>query len=85
MPFALLVRDLLLPALWIGALIGSDFVWRGNAMTAATTPGRQRIGHWQEEIAVAGSDFRSVFYVGRFRSRLRSRLARATRRRIRTV
>jgi ceramide glucosyltransferase len=81
MPFALLVRDLLLPALWIGALIGSDFVWRGNAMTAATTPGRQRIGHWQEEIAVAGSDFRSVFYVGRFRSRL----ARATRRRIRTV
>jgi ceramide glucosyltransferase len=31
---ALLVRDLLLPALWIGALLGGGFVWRGNAMTA---------------------------------------------------
>jgi ceramide glucosyltransferase len=32
---ALLVRDLLLPVLWIGALLGDDFVWRGNEMTAA--------------------------------------------------
>jgi ceramide glucosyltransferase len=27
-----LIRDLLLPALFIGALRGNDFVWRGNAM-----------------------------------------------------
>jgi ceramide glucosyltransferase len=35
---ALLVRDLLLPALWIGALLGTDFVWRGNEMTADGRP-----------------------------------------------
>jgi hypothetical protein len=27
-----LVRDLLLPALFVGALRGNDFVWRGNEM-----------------------------------------------------
>jgi ceramide glucosyltransferase len=31
---AFLVRDLLLPVLWIGALLGDDFVWRGNQMTS---------------------------------------------------
>jgi ceramide glucosyltransferase len=31
-PFYGLVRDLMLPALFISALRGSDFVWRGNAM-----------------------------------------------------
>jgi ceramide glucosyltransferase len=36
---ALLVRDLLLPVLWIGALLGTDFVWRGNEMTVG---GRRR-------------------------------------------
>jgi hypothetical protein len=30
----LLVRDLLLPVLWISALLGDDFVWRGNQMTS---------------------------------------------------
>jgi ceramide glucosyltransferase len=30
---ALVLRDLLLPMLWIGALLGDDFVWRGNAMS----------------------------------------------------
>jgi ceramide glucosyltransferase len=29
---ALLLRDLLLPVLWIAAWAGSDFVWHGNAM-----------------------------------------------------
>jgi ceramide glucosyltransferase len=29
------MRDLLLPALWIDAWIGTDFVWRGNAMSVA--------------------------------------------------
>ncbi|MCC6947919.1 MAG: glycosyltransferase [Bradyrhizobiaceae bacterium] len=31
---AWLVRDLLLPVLWIRAWAGRDFVWRGHAMTA---------------------------------------------------
>jgi len=30
-----MLRDALLPALWIAAWIGSDFEWRGNAMTIA--------------------------------------------------
>jgi ceramide glucosyltransferase len=28
-----LVRDALLPIIWINAWLGSDFVWRGNAMS----------------------------------------------------
>jgi ceramide glucosyltransferase len=33
MPLAFLLRDLLLPVLWIDAWLGSDFVWRGTAMS----------------------------------------------------
>jgi ceramide glucosyltransferase len=33
MPFALVLRDALLPALWVAAWLSNDFVWRGNAMT----------------------------------------------------
>ena len=33
LPFACLLRDLLMPALWIVAWIDDDFVWRGTAMT----------------------------------------------------
>jgi ceramide glucosyltransferase len=29
------LRDLLLPALWVDAWIGTDFVWRGHAMSVA--------------------------------------------------
>jgi ceramide glucosyltransferase len=32
MPLACLLRDLLLPLLWIDAWLGSSFVWRGTAM-----------------------------------------------------
>jgi len=32
------VRDLLLPVLWVAALSGRDFVWRGNPMTAGRRP-----------------------------------------------
>lgn len=35
MPIALLLRDLLLPVIWVAALLGSGFVWRGNSMNAA--------------------------------------------------
>lgn len=45
LPIALLLRDLLLPALWIGALIGSGFVWRGNAMTASRAGRGQPVPH----------------------------------------
>jgi ceramide glucosyltransferase len=40
---ALLVRDLLLPVLWIGALLGTDFVWRGNEMTVGGPRRRRNI------------------------------------------
>lgn len=39
---ALLLRDLLLPALWIGAWLGDGFVWRGTAMVAARASNRRR-------------------------------------------
>jgi ceramide glucosyltransferase len=34
-PFACLLRDVMLPALWIAGWAGSDFVWRGNEMRTA--------------------------------------------------
>jgi ceramide glucosyltransferase len=34
-PVIAMLRDLLLPALWIDAWIGTDFVWRGNVMSVA--------------------------------------------------
>jgi ceramide glucosyltransferase len=34
-PMQALLRDLLLPVLWLDALLGSDFEWRGNAMSVA--------------------------------------------------
>lgn len=43
---AILLRDALLPALWVGGLTGSSFTWQGNAMTmaprAAVKPGALR-------------------------------------------
>jgi ceramide glucosyltransferase len=32
-PFVAALRDLLLPWLWLDGLVGTDFVWRGNAMS----------------------------------------------------
>jgi ceramide glucosyltransferase len=34
-PLLWLLRDLMLPVLWVASWIGSDFVWRGNAMRVA--------------------------------------------------
>ncbi len=34
-PLIALLRDLLLPWLWLDGLLGTDFVWRGNAMSIA--------------------------------------------------
>lgn len=36
---AILLRDLLLPLLWIAAWMGNDFVWRGTAMHATAAVG----------------------------------------------
>jgi ceramide glucosyltransferase len=33
-PLQALIRDLALPALWVAGWLGSDFVWRGNAMSS---------------------------------------------------
>ncbi|WP_442756197.1 ceramide glucosyltransferase [Methylocystis sp. JAN1] len=33
MPFALITRDLMLPVMFVDALLFDDFVWHGNAMT----------------------------------------------------
>jgi ceramide glucosyltransferase len=35
-PAAWLIRDALLPVLWVAAWVGNGFVWRGNAMTVET-------------------------------------------------
>jgi ceramide glucosyltransferase len=34
-PLVAVLRDLLLPWLWLDGLLGTDFVWRGNAMSIA--------------------------------------------------
>lgn len=36
-PFALLARDLMLPVMFVDALLFDDFVWHGNAMTVRET------------------------------------------------
>lgn len=38
MPAAALLRDLLLPLLWIDAWLGNSFVWRGNEMRPSDRP-----------------------------------------------
>ncbi|MCW5696084.1 MAG: glycosyltransferase [Bauldia sp.] len=42
-PFALVLRDLLLPAVWVGGWIGNRFEWRGQVMTVSPS-GRRAIG-----------------------------------------
>ncbi len=34
-PVHAILRDLMLPLLWLDGLVGSEFVWRGNAMSVA--------------------------------------------------
>jgi len=46
---AVLLRDLLLPALWIAAWLGADYVWRGNHITA-----HARDEDWQEAAEIEG-------------------------------
>jgi ceramide glucosyltransferase len=44
---ALLLRDLLLPALWVAAWLGADYVWRGNHIVA-----HARDDNWQAGAAI---------------------------------
>jgi hypothetical protein len=37
MPLALLIRDLLLPVMWIDAWINNEVVWRGSTVSEART------------------------------------------------
>ena len=41
-PLAWMLRDLLLPVLWVEAWLGSGFVWRGHPMTVAAVSGDSR-------------------------------------------
>lgn len=36
-PLMLILRDVMIPAVWVAGWIGNDFVWRGNAMNVAET------------------------------------------------
>jgi ceramide glucosyltransferase len=63
-PFYGLIRDLMLPALFVAALRGNDFIWRGNAMQVErmrpirmATPLRPRI---QELAAVSRKRLRAL-------------------------
>jgi ceramide glucosyltransferase len=44
---ALLLRDLLLPALWVAAWLGADYVWRGNHIVAHV-----RDDNWQGDAGI---------------------------------
>jgi len=67
-PFYGLVRDLLLPALFVSALRGNDFVWRGNEM---------QVEHMAPRMAVARMRPRVKEIAQGSRRRLRSLRARA--------
>jgi ceramide glucosyltransferase len=41
---ALVLRDLLLPVLWVDAWLGDDFIWRGNAMNVHAKNGKESSG-----------------------------------------
>jgi ceramide glucosyltransferase len=38
-PLAWMLRDMLLPMIWMGGWLGRDFVWRGNQMRAVESRG----------------------------------------------
>jgi ceramide glucosyltransferase len=49
-----MLRNALLPALWIAAWISSDFEWRGNAMTIADQAGRRDRHRTERFVGQAG-------------------------------
>ncbi len=44
MPFAMLIRDALLPVMFVDACLFDDFVWHGNAMTAREEENTHGVG-----------------------------------------
>jgi ceramide glucosyltransferase len=56
---AALLRDLLLPALWIAAWLGADYVWRGNHITAhSRDDGWQGAGDIEDAVPARDADWR---------------------------
>jgi ceramide glucosyltransferase len=56
---ALVLRDLLLPVLWIAAWLGADYVWRGNHVVAhARDDNRQAGAGIDDAVAVNEADWR---------------------------
>ena len=51
MAAALLLRDMMLPALWLAAVLGGGFNWRGNEMTTKVSTGRGRALRWVRNTA----------------------------------
>jgi ceramide glucosyltransferase len=48
MPLALLIRDLLLPVMWVDAWLNNEVVWRGSTVSEART----RVTRWRKLTAV---------------------------------
>jgi ceramide glucosyltransferase len=56
---AALLRDLLLPALWVAAWLGADYVWRGNRITAhSRDDGWQGAGDIEDAVPARDADWR---------------------------
>jgi ceramide glucosyltransferase len=50
-PFAWMLRDALLPALWIEGWVGNTFVWRGNDMSVSKGEARASVRTTVREFA----------------------------------
>ncbi len=50
-PFALVARDVIIPAMWIGAFTGRSFTWKGTAMRMEDRRGRKPVALPSEESA----------------------------------
>ena len=68
LPLAMLVRDLMLPALWVEAWISDEVVWRGNHVSEAKT---RSLG--LRELAATPAYAYARKITGRYRQKWRSR------------
>lgn len=71
-PLALVLRDLLLPVLFVAALTGSAFTWRGNAMAVATSrphasARRERFSRVRHSLAKRAEAIRAYAHAARRR------------------
>jgi ceramide glucosyltransferase len=69
-PFVLVLRDALLPVLFVAALTGNAFVWRGNAMAVGPRPiPRDRILKVRRKLVARAEAIRAYATAGRTRHR----------------